>query len=537
MNVDPIQILQVTMYSKIINETISVATENNKYIYWGLFLFAMVRVVQLPYTKQYLKNWLDSWEKKRDESFIIIPQHKRVFTTFCGGQSRETVQLLYSDRFRAINHYLEKHHPEDINKMVEISRRETKSVWENEVIDYLLLPVHNERILLNKNLGIYFEISITEEQKDGDDKKTKDVTSYKNYTYKLTKYGKNQYSLLNRFMEDCITTYKNETINKKEQSIFEYIKYKKDDEDRYELVFRKYPFRSNKFLDKNIFFEGKPEFIKYVDQFVKKTDSSVKTDAEKQYEDAGVTFKAGILMTGPPGCGKSSTIRGILNRTGRNGVVVSWSSITSSSEFRALMRSTKINDVQYEPGELCFIFEDFDANLDEVLKTRDQCSEFDVITSDFCSIFPQKEGSESKDDTELSKKRSFIEQMMMAQNHKKDDALTLECVLNTIDGIIELHDIMLIFTTNHIEKIDPAFTRPGRMDYVLKLTNASSEIIREMVRHKYREDHEIDWKDYDYLIHKIKGNIISPAEVQLTCLKYGKGQIKDCLNELVKKTN
>ena len=98
-------------------------------------------------------------------------------------------------------------------------------------------------------------------------------------------------------------------------------------------MFRKYPFRSNKFLDKNIFFKEKDEFIQYVDRFIKKSDSKQKNAAEAQYEDAGVTFKASIMMMGPPGCGKSSTIRGILNRTKRHGVLVRWSAISTCTEF------------------------------------------------------------------------------------------------------------------------------------------------------------------------------------------------------------
>jgi hypothetical protein len=254
-----------------------------------------------------------------------------------------------------------------------------------------------------------------------------------------------------------------------------------------------------------------------------------------QYEDAGVTFKASIMMMGPPGCGKSSTIRGILNRTGRHGVLVRWSAIGTCTEFCSLLRTTKINDVQYEPGELCFIFEDFDANSDDVLKNR---SEVDLPAEhySFSTCDSVSETSENDNKSELKKTKKLLEQMMTLHNQKKDDALTLECVLNTIDGIVELHDLMLIFTTNHLEKIDSAFTRPGRIDYVLNLGLASANIIKEMLLHKYR-DASIDFKKYDKLFSKLKGGIISPADIQITCLKYGPGQFKDCLEELVKKTN
>lgn len=530
MHIDPVQILQVTLYSKIANEAMIMATKDSKYIYVVLCLFMLYKIFNTEYANQQYAHWLRKWIHSDEENIIIIPQHKRIFTTYAGSQSRETVQQLYSERFRAINHYLEKHHPDNINKMIEISRRETKSIWDPETVDYIMLPINNEKMLLNRELEIFFEINIKEETKDVNEKKSKDVTCYKNYTYKLSKVGKGGFSILNQFIENMVSEYKNEILNKKEHSIFEYIKYKHDEEDRCELVFRKYPFRSNKFLNKNIFFEKKEEFIKYIDRFVKKSDPSTKNAAEKQYEDAGVTFKASIMMMGPPGCGKSSTIRGILNRTKRHGILVRWSSINSCTEFCSLLRTTKINDVQYEPGELCFIFEDFDANGDDVLKSR----AID-IPNEKCS-FSTRDTCGDDDESELKKTKKLLEHMVTLHNQKKDDALTLECVLNTIDGIIELHDLMLIFTTNHLEKIDGAFTRPGRIDYVLNLGLAAVATIKEMLMHKYR-DESIDLLKCTDLLDKLKGGIISPADIQITCLKFGPGQFKECLEELVKKTN
>jgi hypothetical protein len=497
------------------------------------FVFLLYKITTDRKCKEYLENQYNNWYKT-EESILIIPQHKRIFTTYCGGQSRETVQQLYSDRFRALNYFLSEYLPTDINKMIEISRRETKSIWDAETVDYILLPTQNEKILIDKKNDIYFEISITEENKESDDKKSKDISCYKNYTYRLSKQGANQFHVLNHFLENCITEYKNKIVNKKEQSIFEYIKFNKDEEDRCELVFRKYPFRSNKFLDRNIFFEGRGDFIDYVDRFIMKKDPSDRSPAEEQYEDAGITFKAGIMMIGPPGCGKSSTIRGILNRTKRHGVLVRWSSLNSCSEFCSLLRSTKINGVDYDPSELCFIFEDFDANSDDVLKCRSVKGELPVASEQF-AFDTCSDDSTDEIKQELVKAKKALETMITIQNQKKEDALTLECVLNTIDGIMELHNIMLIFTTNHLEKIDAAFTRPGRIDYILKLENATVPTIREMIEYKYRREN-IDIKQYDDYFKRMNGGVVSPADIQITCLKYGPGEIEACLEDLVKKT-
>ena len=536
MSVDPIHVLQVSMYSKIIGEVMNFVSIEKINIHYLVCVFLLYQIFTSPVCKEYVEKYFNYWRSENDESVIIIPQHKRVFSTHSGGHTRETVQQLYSERFRALNFYLSEYLPKDIDKMIEISRRENKSIWDSETVDYILLPVKNEKILIDKVNNIYFEISITEESKDSDEKKTKDVSSYKNYTYKLSKKGKGQFHVLNKFLDDCIAEYKNKILNKKEQCIFEYIKYSKDeDDDRCDFTFRKYPFRSNKHLNKNIFFENKAEFIQYVDRFIMKSDPSEKNPSEEQYEDAGITFKAGIIMIGPPGCGKSSTIRGILNRTKRHGILVRWSALNSCTEFSSLLRCTKINGVNYDPSELCFIFEDFDANEDDVLKCRSEKKAAKEIPHQISFVSNDSENASDDDNVkqELCKTKKVLENMMMIQ--KKEDALTLECVLNTIDGIMELHNIMLIFTTNHLEKIDPAFTRPGRIDYILKLERASVSTIREMIQYKYRREN-IDMAQYEEYFERMNGQIISPADVQITCLKYGAGEIEECLEELVKKT-
>lgn len=55
------------------------------------------------------------------------------------------------------------------------------------------------------------------------------------------------------------------------------------------------------------------------------------------------------------------------------------------------------------------------------------------------------------------------------------DALTFSGLLNAIDGVMASEGRILFVTTNHIEKLDPALIRPGRIDLTIGLRNASSE--------------------------------------------------------------
>ncbi len=56
-----------------------------------------------------------------------------------------------------------------------------------------------------------------------------------------------------------------------------------------------------------------------------------------------------------------------------------------------------------------------------------------------------------------------------------DSGLTFSGVLNALDGILAPEGRIVFMTSNHPEKLDPALTRPGRIDVQLELPNASTE--------------------------------------------------------------
>jgi ATP-dependent 26S proteasome regulatory subunit len=102
--------------------------------------------------------------------------------------------------------------------------------------------------------------------------------------------------------------------------------------------------------------------------------------------------------------------------------------------------------------------------------------------------------------------------------------------------LLRLREKNYIFTTNmDIRKLDKAFIRPGRIDYILELKRATVNMIREMVGYRYRND--VDIKKYESYFKKMKDSVITPAEVQNIYFKYEHIRIRECLQELVKLTN
>ena len=52
-------------------------------------------------------------------------------------------------------------------------------------------------------------------------------------------------------------------------------------------------------------------------------------------------------------------------------------------------------------------------------------------------------------------------------------------LLNAIDGVAAQEGRMLFMTTNHVERLNEALVRPGRVDVRLEFTNASAEQITD----------------------------------------------------------
>ena len=58
----------------------------------------------------------------------------------------------------------------------------------------------------------------------------------------------------------------------------------------------------------------------------------------------------------------------------------------------------------------------------------------------------------------------------------------LSDVLNSIDGVQSNHGRILILTTNHIEGLDPALLRPGRIDLKVKIDYVNNEVLNQFFK-------------------------------------------------------
>ncbi|EJP61099.1 mitochondrial chaperone BCS1 [Beauveria bassiana ARSEF 2860] len=82
-----------------------------------------------------------------------------------------------------------------------------------------------------------------------------------------------------------------------------------------------------------------------------------------------------------------------------------------------------------------------------------------------------------------------IESAMSRENinagSSTSSSVTLSGLLNAIDGVGSVEGRVLIMTTNHVNRIDPAVIRPGRVDKMVEFGLASREMLLELFRYIY----------------------------------------------------
>ena len=64
----------------------------------------------------------------------------------------------------------------------------------------------------------------------------------------------------------------------------------------------------------------------------------------------------------------------------------------------------------------------------------------------------------------------------------------LASILNSLDGLVAPRNAIFIFTTNHIEKLDDALLRPGRIDLKIEINGITNETFGKFCKYHYGEE-------------------------------------------------
>lgn len=180
------------------------------------------------------------------------------------------------------------------------------------------------------------------------------------------------------------------------------------------------------------------------------------------YANRGIPYRRGYLLYGPPGTGKSSLSLALAGFFKMRIYIVSLSSISSTEENLASLFAEL-------PRRCVVLLEDIDtAGLTHTREEDGTLSNSDG--SDGAQVSPQKglRGNEKGNSSNNSNNNAF--------------RLSLSGLLNILDGVASQEGRVLIMTTNHIDKLDKALIRPGRVDMIVKFGKADASMIESIFR-------------------------------------------------------
>jgi chaperone BCS1 len=194
--------------------------------------------------------------------------------------------------------------------------------------------------------------------------------------------------------------------------------------------------RSKRTLD-SVFLpkKQKTDVVNIIDKFLK-------PKTIQGYKDRGLNHKLTVLLSGVPGTGKSSLIAALASHFNFDIAIMSFTPKMTDVGFLRAMRSWNRKASRSD--------EDDNNNSSKERVTI-------LVIEDIDCIFKERKS-----------------------NDENRNMVTFSGILNGLDGITTGDKQIVIMTTNHIEHLDPALIRPGRVDHIMTFDYTTKEQIMEM---------------------------------------------------------
>ncbi|PWN35781.1 P-loop containing nucleoside triphosphate hydrolase protein [Meira miltonrushii] len=178
------------------------------------------------------------------------------------------------------------------------------------------------------------------------------------------------------------------------------------------------------------------------EQVLRDAKEFISKDNYEFFKERNIPYRRGYLFYGEPGSGKSSLCHALASAIDRSIYVMNLAENSlSDHRFNSLMSSI--------PGGCIVLMEDIDAAFVKRTSPRPPTRFRDDECGD-CGT-----------------------------------GISFSTLLNAIDGISAAEGRLLCLTTNHIEKLDHALIRPGRIDLRIKFSHATQEQAKELFLHWY----------------------------------------------------
>lgn len=143
---------------------------------------------------------------------------------------------------------------------------------------------------------------------------------------------------------------------------------------------------------------------------------------QEWYAERGIPYRRGYLLFGPPGGGKSSFIHALAGELNFAIATINLSERGMADDKLAMM-------MQKLPARTIVLLEDADA--------------------------------------------AFVNRKQKESDGYSGSTVTFSGLLNALDGLSAGEERIAFLTTNHIDRLDPALIRPGRVDMIIRVGEAT----------------------------------------------------------------
>jgi chaperone BCS1 len=425
--------------------------------------------------------------------------------------------------------------------------------------------------------GLYFvDMELSNRQENEDGKKTSSVSVTTRLVFTTDMNGGRE--RVDAFIKKAYEWYVAEVEANEDHSYFMYqplvTKATSSDDKGKSTEYKRYRLSGEKTF-KSIFFPERDRVLRVLGHFA---------DKSGKYSIPGFPHKLGLLLHGPPGTGKTSLVKAIAAHTKRHIISVPLSRIRTNQELMDVMfdqvfphkaagggsNNGDDDDGGGEAGsnkhridEVVFLLEDVDAASKVVHARTDTTSPSKAAgkrrgshAGSHVHFENGKNGQEDDDESTMTRQLSHALQKQAsalgdiapaAENEdgkagqgegdakaasdpptkKKSswddpDKLDLAGLLNVLDGVVDAPGRILVMTTNHPEKLDPALLRPGRVNLQIYMGFIQCPDAVKMVNHYYPNSAQaaldsvkeaFERKDRS-CVHGLK---MSPAEFEQLC--------------------
>jgi 5S rRNA maturation endonuclease (ribonuclease M5) len=274
---------------------------------------------------------------------------------------------------------------------------------------------------------------------------------------------------------------------------------------------------------------------------------------EKWYNDKGIPYTLGLLLSGQAGAGKTSTIKCLANETKRHIININLNNDITKTQmenlfFNEMIMVYNVSTGQNEKYEIplnkrIYVLEDIDCQgdlvHDRILKELEKAELKKILEKKE----KKRERKEKKELFEMKKMMAMTCQSGMPNpmyshiysppvvapvappqpisttlpptidinpSESSSEKLDLSFLLNLLDGVLEIPGRIVVMTSNHVSKLDKALIRPGRVDVIADFKRCTVKTITEMIEFFY----DISLSDLEKeQLMSMRDYLVSPAEM------------------------